>query len=1029
MAESVMGGQTERAPLLDRTISLTSVSWRTVAWIGVLLVAVGLRLPQLGLHTLSQTEAQLADAGYRLFQGNTTGPGNEISNVGPVPVLMEGLAIFLFGASDTAARIIPALLGISMVAVLLGMRAQIGRGRTLAAAALLALSPTAVYLSRIADPESFVAAFSLVAVVAFIRLGAAEPDDRAAHRRLAVTLGVALALMYGSGPSSLSVLLAIVVSIAATTLIYSRSAGALRASIGALAGSTDTLIFFAGGLAITLVTVFSRFFTDFSALAGLGQTIVDWGKLLSTATSSTPTQFFLLAILLYEILALYFAAVSAFRSSTLEVGTLPGSFFAIWFAVALIVFSFSSGSLPVHAIHVALPLLILGGYGLGDLVTDLDPKATPDRQKRSLAAALGRIDHLGLLVVDHARSDRHRFRSEAGGRASNCGPYHRRVPAWIRLLSRRQRRAETGRLWHRAGHRAAGDLGLPGRVYPADDNSAQLLQRRWLDEMLAQQTSTPAIKQIVRRVTNLSRDFTLTDGSARDPEGGHGLTIAIDQDVQWPFRWYFRDFPDATIVASGQAPLSGSQIVIAPDDTGMAESGYSPQELPAFNRVPSGYAAPDFGEVLKSIFFPSRWESSVKFLLFRDGLNTPDPETVSLGLAPELSNAVTPNNGPFALFDQAGAGSGNGQFNQPRGIAVSPDGEQIYVVDMGNARVEHFDATGQFINSVGGQDSSDVAFGTANGGLGPTGIAVGSDGLVYVADTWNHRIVVLDESGHMVREFGQFGDTQDSPDAAELTGSFFGPRAIAIYNNEIYVVDTGNERVQVFGLDGTFVRSWGGNGTGPTQFVEPVGIAIDANGKVYVADSGNGRISVFTDAGSPIVQWPVAAWQGNLYFEPYLAFDDDGLLYASSSATGSVEVIDPNDGQLVTEIHEVGSTRLQEPTGLAWSPEGDLLITDKGRSAVFQLTPGTLPDTSQTGGEEIGNEASPIAEASPASPEPAVVPEDEATPDVKSVPASPASSPVASPLASPAASPAGSPVASPMASPIASPAGSPKANG
>jgi uncharacterized protein (TIGR03663 family) len=1023
MAESVIGGQTERAPLLDRTISLTSVSWRTVAWIGVLLVAVGLRLPQLGLHTLSQTEAQLADAGYRLFQGNTTGPGNEISNVGPVPVLMEGLAIFLFGASDTAARIMPALLGISMVAVLLGMRAQIGRGRTLAAATLLALSPTAVYLSRIADPESFVAAFTLVAVVAFIRLGAAEPDDRAAHRRLAVTLGVALALMYGSGPSSLSVLLAIVISIAATTLIYSRSAGALRASIGALAGSTDTLIFFAGGLAITLVTVFSRFFTDFSALAGLGQTIVDWGKLLSTATSSTPTQFFLLAILLYEILALYFAAVSAFRSSSREGGTLPGSFFAIWFAVALIVFSFSSGSLPVHAIHVALPLLILGGYGLGDLVTDLDPKQLLTGKSGLLLLLLvGLIISVFSLLIMLGRID-----TASDQRQAVVQAFAALIIAVFPLgfgcylvASDEQKRAGFGTVL------SIGLLAIS--VFLAGYTLRTTIQLSFFNadgstEMLAQQTSTPAIKQIVRRVTNLSRDFTLTDGSARDPEGGHGLTIAIDQDVQWPFRWYFRDFPDATIVASGQAPLSGSQIVIAPDNTGMAESGYSPQEVPAFNRVPSGYAAPDFGEVLKSVFFPSRWESSVKFLLFREGLNTPDPETVSLGLAPELANAVTPNNGPFALFDQAGAGSGNGQFNQPRGIAVSPDGEQIYVVDMGNARVEHFDATGQFINSVGGQDNSDVAFGTANGGLGPTGIAVSPDGLVYVADTWNHRVVVLDESGHMVREFGQFGDTQDSPDAAELTGSFFGPRAIAVYNNEIYVVDTGNERVQVFGLDGTFVRSWGGNGTGPTQFVEPVGIAIDANGKVYVADSGNGRISVFTDAGSPVVQWPVAAWQGNLYFEPYLAFDDDGFLYASSSATGSVEVLDPNDGQLVTEIHEVGSTRLQEPTGLAWSPEGDLLITDKGRSAVFQLTPGTLPDTSQSGGDEIGNEASPV------SPEPAVEPEDEASPDVKSLPASPASSPVASPAPSPAGSPGASPMASPVASPIASPAGSPRANG
>src|SRR5689334_16396131 len=154
MADTTIGERTERTPILDRTINLAAVSWSTLAWIGIILVAIALRLPQLGLHTLSPGEAHLADDGYRLFRGATAGPNNQIADTGPAPVILNGLAIFLFGASDAAARIVPALLGILMVVAVLGLRPVVGNARALGAGALLALSPTVVYLSRTASRET-----------------------------------------------------------------------------------------------------------------------------------------------------------------------------------------------------------------------------------------------------------------------------------------------------------------------------------------------------------------------------------------------------------------------------------------------------------------------------------------------------------------------------------------------------------------------------------------------------------------------------------------------------------------------------------------------------------------------------------------------------------------------------------------------------------------------------------------------------------------------------------------------------------
>src|SRR3954451_5557261 len=99
MAEGTIEGQPQRAPALDRTINLTAISWATIAWVLVFLVAAVLRLAQLGFHPLSGQEARLADEAYRLFYGQTTGPGNALRDTGPTALLIESFFIFLFGAS------------------------------------------------------------------------------------------------------------------------------------------------------------------------------------------------------------------------------------------------------------------------------------------------------------------------------------------------------------------------------------------------------------------------------------------------------------------------------------------------------------------------------------------------------------------------------------------------------------------------------------------------------------------------------------------------------------------------------------------------------------------------------------------------------------------------------------------------------------------------------------------------------------------------------------------------------------------
>src|SRR5699024_3333338 len=148
-------------------------------------------------------------------------------------------------------------------------------------------------------------------------------------------------------------------------------------------------------------------------------------------------------------------------------------------------------------------------------------------------------------------------------------------------------------------------------------------------------------------------------------------------------------------------------------------------------------------------------------------------------------------------------------------------------------------------------------------GQGASGITIGEDGLVYVTDTWNHIVVVLDDEGRVVRQLGQRGtltDIGDGSDPSTKPGLFFGPRDVAVLDGDIYVTDTGNERVQVFSKDGTFLRAFGGYGSDEGQLIEPTGIVAGPKGNIWVADSGNGRIVVFTPRGEVVQTIPVPTW-------------------------------------------------------------------------------------------------------------------------------------------------------------------------
>lgn len=137
--------------------------------------------------------------------------------------------------------------------------------------------------------------------------------------------------------------------------------------------------------------------------------------------------------------------------------------------------------------------------------------------------------------------------------------------------------------------------------------------------------------------------------------------------------------------------------------------------------------------------------------------------------------------------------------------------------------------------------------GNANGQFNdPAGVAVDAAGNVYVADTGNDRVQKFTANGTYLM---QWGGTGSGP------GQFNGPFGIAVDGGNVYVVDTFNQRVQKFSLNGAFLGQWGTLGTGPGQFQQPLCVAVDAAGGVYVTDYNLNRVQKFTTGGAFVLQW------------------------------------------------------------------------------------------------------------------------------------------------------------------------------
>ncbi len=242
---------------------------------------------------------------------------------------------------------------------------------------------------------------------------------------------------------------------------------------------------------------------------------------------------------------------------------------------------------------------------------------------------------------------------------------------------------------------------------------------------------------------------------------------------------------------------------------------------------------------------------------------------VATGIATPAGAASPPPASASGVYGQSdftsgSAGSGASGLNAPTAVAVDASGG-VYVADSSNNRVLYFPAGSTTATRVYGQPNfTSTGAGVSASNLNdPEGLALDTSGDLYVADSNNNR-VLLYRAGSTTSTvvFGQsgfFSATSGSGlnEMSDPTGLALGP------NGNLYVADGGNDRVLVFaspsqatsGSSAGVVDGQGGATSASTMNL-PTGVAVDAQGKIFVADSGNNRVLAFA-ANTPTGGLPV----------------------------------------------------------------------------------------------------------------------------------------------------------------------------
>ncbi len=491
-------------------------------------------------------------------------------------------------------------------------------------------------------------------------------------------------------------------------------------------------------------------------------------------------------------------------------------------------------------------------------------------------------------------------------------------------------------------------------------------------EYLVYAHAAPDVKRALEEIETISERTV----------GEREIQVSYDDDVAWPMTWYMRFYPNHIFYGANPTTeaMSAPIILVGKKNYGKVEPYVGRDYVSRNYRLvwwpEESYKGEWDGEKSKGLTLEQIWGA------LRDGerrnrlwqifffRNHPDRTLTAwphrhdfrmyvhrdiaelvwdLNVVPTAGGGTSQSRAfSYDEIDRTASLEYNGLYDavplaNPRNIAIGADGQR-YILDTGNNRVVVLNSDGTYRVAFG--STCFLEEGASRGCVDPDGdgplelgdgqfrepwgIAVGVDGTVFVADTWNGRIQVFDSQGNFVRKWGSFTViTEDNRDPFAL----FGPRGLAVTRaGNLLVADTGNKRIIEFSPLGEFVRQVGGGGLILGHFEEPVDVTIHPpTGNVLVSDAWNRRIQVLSSELVPLFEWLIPTWESQeIWDKPFLAAAADGTVYASDPQFAQIYVMS-SGGDIQSSFGRYGGdlNRFAKPTGIAVDPlTGEILVAD-----------------------------------------------------------------------------------------------------
>ena len=297
-----------------------------------------------------------------------------------------------------------------------------------------------------------------------------------------------------------------------------------------------------------------------------------------------------------------------------------------------------------------------------------------------------------------------------------------------------------------------------------------------------------------------------------------------------------------------------------------------------------------------------------------------------------LTGCVSSDDYGRLIFETEWGGRGErpGQFFDPSGIDVGPDG-RVYVADSGNARLQVFTPDGEHLATWPLSNSSR-----------PTGLVVRADGVTLVADFTGDRILVLGADGTIQDTWA--GGTDEVADLAAPSGIALTP------SGTVVVVEFMGQQVRELDSEGRFLRFIDGGSSAATHVTErlpipgmeemaaglyafPSDAVVAPNGTLYVTNTHAYEVLVFGPNRELAAGWGTKGAEPGQWEVPVgLDLDQAGNLYIADSANFRVQVLGPDGNPLVvTRANErwyETTRRIYSPLDVAVAPSGRLYVAD-----------------------------------------------------------------------------------------------------